>query len=262
MEAYTMQAKRGAGSRHTSRNIGGRVTHPAKEKQPPQATEGGQCAIGMQAATPMSDRVVTSHTHTHITTSPRHHHPGTSSPHHPDIITPAITLQGMEAMERGRDAAALTLVPVTPIPTSPPRHHHPDTSSYHPARCGSLHDAAALDNSLAPVPHIPPPAHHHPGTSSHRVITLQGVEALEPPRHHHRAIRMQHHTPMSDHHTKQPPSLWYQSHTYRPRHTTPPSYHRGRPLEPVRAATSLPRSIASIPCRVVTRCAGVVMMSG
>ena len=42
MEAYTMQAKRDAGSRHTSRNIGGRVTHPAKEKQPPQATEGGQ----------------------------------------------------------------------------------------------------------------------------------------------------------------------------------------------------------------------------
>ena len=120
MEAYTMQAKRGAGSRHTSRNIGGRVTHPAKEKQPPQATEGGQCAIGMQAATPMSDRVVTSHTHTH-----------------PDITTPThrvTTLQGMEAMERGRDAAALTLVPVTPTPTSPhrprhiittsPRHHH------------------------------------------------------------------------------------------------------------------------------------------
>ena len=144
-------------------------------------------------------------------------------------------------------------------------------------------------------PHIPPPAHHHPGTSSHRVITLQGVEALEPPRHHHRAIRMQHHTPMSDHHTKQPPSLapvphiptsthrhtelppckgvkrdaaaldnslapvthiptsthhptelppckvWKltrcsrpqsgtSGHTYRPRHITPPSYHRGRPL--------------------------------
>ena len=83
-----MQAKRGAGSRHTSRNIGGRVTHPAKEKKPPQATEGGQCAIGMQAATPMSDRVVTSHTHTHIATSPPAHR--------------AITLQGMEAMERGR----------------------------------------------------------------------------------------------------------------------------------------------------------------
>ena len=69
MEAYTMQAKRDAGSRHTSRNIGGRVTHPAKEKKPPQATEGGQCAIGMQAATPMSDRVVTSHTHPDIITS-------------------------------------------------------------------------------------------------------------------------------------------------------------------------------------------------
>ena len=45
--------------------------------------------------------------------------------HHPDITTPThrvTALQGMEAMERGRDAAALTLVPVTPIPTSPPRH--------------------------------------------------------------------------------------------------------------------------------------------
>ena len=159
MEAYTMQAKRGAGSRHTSRNIGGRVTHPAKEKQPPQATEGGQCAIGMQAATPMSDRVVTSHTHTHpdITTPthrvttlqgveaytmqppslapvthippPAHHHTGTSSHR-------VITLQGVEAMERGRDAAALTLVTLATL-------IHPDTAT-------------------------------SPGTSSHRVITEGG----------------------------------------------------------------------------------------
>ena len=45
-------------------------------------------AIRMQAATPMSDRVVTSHTHTH-----------------PDITTPThrvTTLQGVEALERGR----------------------------------------------------------------------------------------------------------------------------------------------------------------
>ena len=124
MEAYTMQAKRGAGSRHTSRNIGGGVSHPTKEKKPPQATEGGQCAIRMQAATPMSDRVVTSYTHTDIDTSPPAHR--------------AIALQGMEALERGRGAAALdnSLAPVTPIPTS--THHHPDTSSNRPARYGSF----------------------------------------------------------------------------------------------------------------------------
>ena len=51
----------------------------------------------MQAATPMSDRVVTSHTHTHIATSPPAHHHIITTPAH--RVT---TLQGMEAMERGR----------------------------------------------------------------------------------------------------------------------------------------------------------------
>ena len=182
-----MQAKRGAGSRHTSRNIGGRVTHPAKEKKPPQATEGGQCAIGMQAATPMSDRVVTSHTHTHITT-PTHQ---------------VTTLQGMEALERGRDAAALdnSLAPVPHIPTST---HHPTKLP----PCKGMKRDAAPPHQAAALNLVPVATHTAPGTSPHRVTTegghwhrraicLQCMEALEPPRHHHRAIRMQHHTPSS-----------------------------------------------------------------
>ena len=77
-------------------------------------------------------------------------------------------------MERGRDAAALTLVPVAThtAPGTPP--HRVTTEGGHWHR---------------------------------RAICLQGMEALEPPRHHHRAIGMQAATPMSDHHTKQPPSL-------------------------------------------------------
>ena len=93
------------------------------------------------------------------------------------------------------------------------------------------HQAAALTGSSATHTHIDTSPHRVTTEGGHwhrRAICLQGVEALEPPRHHHRAIRMQHHTPMSDHHTKQPPSLWYQSHTYRPRHTTPPSYRPAR----------------------------------
>ena len=157
VEAYTMQAKRGAGSRHTSRNIGGRVTHHAKEKKPPQATEGGQCAIGMQHHHPdtPSNRPArcgslhdageagcsTTHqaaaltgssaTHTHIDTPP--HRVTTEGGH---WHRRAICLQGVEALERGRDAAALTLVTLATL-------IHPDTAT-------------------------------SPGTSSHRVITEGG----------------------------------------------------------------------------------------
>ena len=49
----------------------------------------------------MSDRVVTSHTHTHIATSPPAHR--------------VTTLQGMEAMERGRGAAALDNIKIKKI---------------------------------------------------------------------------------------------------------------------------------------------------
>ena len=66
----------------------------------------------------------------------------TSSHHHPDITTPTprvTTLQGMEALERGRGAAALTGNTGHPY-----RHHHPDII-----------------------------------TPTHRVTTLQGMEAME-----------------------------------------------------------------------------------
>ena len=74
--------------------------------------------------------------------------------------------------------------------------------------------------------------HTAPGTSTHRVIALQGNEAGCSTTHPD-IITGQ--SPCKvwklwSGAGVQPPSLWYQSHTYRPRHTTPPSYHRGRPL--------------------------------
>ena len=77
----------------------------------------------------------------------RHHH-----------ITPAhraIALQGMEALERGRDAAALTLVPVTPIPTSSPRHiitTSPRHTEQSPCKVWKQWSGAGMQPpSLAPV---------------------------------------------------------------------------------------------------------------
>ena len=119
MEAYTMQAKRGAGSRHTSRNIGGRVTHHAKEKKPPQATEGGQCAIGVQPPS-----LVTLATHTDIDTSTHQ----------------VTTLQGSEAgCSTTHQAAALTLVTLathTDIITS---SHRAITLQGNEAGCSTTH---------------------------------------------------------------------------------------------------------------------------
>ena len=93
----------------------------------------------------------TSHTHTDIITPAHHHH-----------ITPthrAITLQGMEAMERGRDAAALT------------------GSSGH--RQTNLYDKADFFFNIQIWPPTPTssPHHHITTTPAHRVTTLQGVEA-------------------------------------------------------------------------------------
>ena len=122
----------------------------------------------------MSDRVVTSHTHTHIATSPPAHR--------------VTTLQGMEAMERGRDAAALTgssgrrqtnlydkadfffNIQIWPPPA---HHHHIITSSpprhieLPPCKVWKQWSGAGMQPpSLAPVatlihPDIITPAHHH-----------------------------------------------------------------------------------------------------
>ena len=66
----------------------------------------------------------------------RHHHPGTSSPHHPDT-------------------AALTLVPVTPIPTSSPRHiitTSPRHTEQSPCKVWKQWSGAGMQPpSLAPV---------------------------------------------------------------------------------------------------------------
>ena len=168
----------------------------------------------------MSDRVVTSATHTDIATSPPAHH------HH---ITPAhraITLQGMEALERGGVqppslapvATAKRICMIKPIfsltykfghprhiITTSPHYHHPGTSSYHPARCGSLHDAG--ETGCREPPHVTKyrgqgitPRKGKEAATSHRgrpvcnrgaaALTLVPVAthtdiATSPPAHHH-----------------------------------------------------------------------------
>ncbi len=158
MEAYTMQAKRDAGSRHTSRNIGGRVTHPAKEKKPPQATEGGQCAIGMQAATPMSDRVVTSHTHTDIATSPRH-----------------IELSPCKVWKQWSGAGCSRPHSGTSGRPDTPRHHHIELP---PCKVWKQWSGAGMQPPSIWYQSHPPrhrhitPAHHHTGQSPCKVWKL------------------------------------------------------------------------------------------
>ena len=102
----------------------------------------------MQRHTPSSrPHWLQSHPYPHRHITPAHHH----------IDTPSYRPARYGSFGAGQGAAALTLVPVTPIPTSSPRHiittsprhHHPGTSSYYPARYGSNgagQGAAALDN--------------------------------------------------------------------------------------------------------------------
>ena len=164
---------------------------------------------------------------------------------HPDIIT-------------GQSGCSTTHRWVTTTPSSRPHwlqchtypHRHTTPPNYRPAREWSGMQPPSITHWLQ-WPHIPPPAHHPtklppckgmkrdaaalnlvpvathtaPGTSSPRhIITPSYHPARE-------WSGMQHHTPISDHHTKQPPSLAPVPHI-------PTSTHHPTELPP-RAATGI-----------------------